>query len=347
MLENSIQESKSLLINLATVSKYRIAQENGQRIFGPPLDWSEDVFLPEKGTEVFVGKIPRDCFESELIPLFQKPGQIYKMRLMIDFSGKNRGYGFVQYFNRENAKLAVSMLNNYEIRKNWFIGVMPSKNNNRLFFGNLPNNISRTEMVAEISKYTCGIKGAIYYGGLHRANGFGFVEYDNHKMTALARRKFFPGSILLFGRQPKVDWAKSEEDCEEDDHLRSILYVRFFKPDTTEDQIKCVDLSKTMLNEPDQELEIKWAKNRPISPASQLGSTSPSAKSPKTSHYQPSSYKPHYQQQQNSIPVAIMKPSNYDDHRELRQSFFSNCFMEESNSKLSPDSKLFNLMGKN
>lgn len=227
MLENSIQESKSLLINLATVSKYRIAQENGQRIFGPPLDWSEDVFLPEKGTEVFVGKIPRDCFESELIPLFQKPGQIYKMRLMIDFSGKNRGYGFVQYFNRENAKLAVSMLNNYEIRKNWFIGVMPSKNNNRLFFGNLPNNISRTEMVAEISKYTCGIKGAIYYGGLHRANGFGFVEYDNHKMTALARRKFFPGSILLFGRQPKVDWAKSEEDCEEDDHLVNVFWHIF------------------------------------------------------------------------------------------------------------------------
>lgn len=39
------------------------------------------------------------------------------------------------------------------------------------------------------------------------------------------------------------------------------------------------DLSNTMLNEADQELEIKWAKNRPSSPLS----TSPSSKSPKTS----------------------------------------------------------------
>lgn len=247
MLESSITESKNLLINLASVTRYRIAQENGQRIFGPPLDWPEDMLLPEKGTEVFIGKIPRDCFENELIPLFQKPGMIYKMRLMIDFSGKNRGYGFVQYFNKENAKKAVDMLNNFEIRKNWFIGVMPSKNNNRLFFGNLPNSISRTDMINEIAKYTSGIKGAIYYGGAHRTNGFGFVEYDNHKMTALARRKFFPGtilklangngsqllipyslfllgSILLFGRQPKVDWAKSEEDLEEDEVLINVSF---------------------------------------------------------------------------------------------------------------------------
>lgn len=193
MLEDSIMESKNLLINLASLSKYRIAQENGQRIFGPPLDWPEDMFLPEKGTEVFIGKIPRDCFENELIPLFQVPGKIYKMRLMIDFSGKNRGYGFVQYFSREDAKRAVFLLNNHEIRKGWFIGVMLSKNNNRLFFGNLPNNISRTDMINEISKYTSGIKNAIYYGGSHRTFGFGFVEFDDHKMTALARRKFFPG----------------------------------------------------------------------------------------------------------------------------------------------------------
>lgn len=196
MFKHYINQSQDMLINLAAGSNYRVAQENGQRIFGPPLDLPEEMLVREKGTEVFVGKIPRDCFEDELIPLFEKPGKIFKMRLMIDFSGKNRGYGFVQYFNRRNAKLAVEMLNGNEIRKNWFIGVMPSKNNNRLFFGNLPNNITRTEMINEIAKYTSGIKGAIYYGGSHRANGFGFVEYENHKMTALARRKFFPGIIF-------------------------------------------------------------------------------------------------------------------------------------------------------
>lgn len=146
-----------LPLSLSTFSNYHVAQENGQRIFGPPFDWIGGHSPPERAAEVFVGKIPRDCFEDELIPLFERPGRIYKMRLMIDFAGKNRGYGFVQYFTKEEAQNAINMLNGHKIRKNWQIGVMMSRNNNRLFFGNLPNNINRQEMFAEISKYTSGI----------------------------------------------------------------------------------------------------------------------------------------------------------------------------------------------
>ncbi|XP_046914698.2 RNA-binding protein 47 isoform X1 [Dermatophagoides farinae] len=310
MTQNSIDQSKDLLISLAKNLNYRVAQENGQRIFGPPLDWNEESIISEKGTEVFVGKIPRDCFENELIPLFEKPGRIYKMRLMIDFSGKNRGYGFVQYFNKKDAQRAIEMLNHFEIRKRWPIGVMLSRNNNRLFFGNLPNDITKQEMIDEVAKHTSGIINAIYYGGSTRTNGFGFVEYENHKMTALARRKFFPGSILLFDRQPKVDWAKSEEEIDDDFvSNNSVLYVRFIKPDITEENLKKffsfinngqtllninrvkkirnfafihyenpkdaqmaysyfhrieINLGQTMINEIDQELEIKWAKNKSI-----------------------------------------------------------------------------------
>uniref|UniRef100_A0A6P6Y0K2 RNA-binding protein 47-like n=1 Tax=Dermatophagoides pteronyssinus TaxID=6956 RepID=A0A6P6Y0K2_DERPT len=308
MTQNSIDQSKDWLISLAKNLNYRVAQENGQRIFGPPLDWNEESVISEKGTEVFIGRIPSDCFENELIPLFEKPGRIYKMRLMIDFSRKNRGYGFVQYFNKEDAQRAVKMLNRFEIRKRWPIGVMLSRNNNRLFFGNLPNNITKQEMIDEVAKHTSGIINAIYYGGPTRTNGFGFVEYENHKMTALARRKFFPGSILLFDRQPKVDWAKSEEEFEDDFvSNNTVLYVRFIKLDVTEKELKeffslihdgqtllnvnrvkkirnfafihyeshkdaqmahdyfqKIDLGQTILNDIDQELEIKWAKNKSI-----------------------------------------------------------------------------------
>lgn len=145
-------------LGVSTFSNYHVAQENGQRIFGPPLDWIGGHSPPERAAEVFVGKIPRDCFEDELIPLFERAGRIYKMRLMIDFCGKNRGYGFVQYFTKAEAEIAINMLNGYKVRKNWQIGVMMSKNNNRLFFGNLPNNINRHEMEAEISKYTSGVR---------------------------------------------------------------------------------------------------------------------------------------------------------------------------------------------
>lgn len=55
---------------------------------------------PPRGCEVFVGKIPRDMYEDELVPLFERAGRIYEFRLMMEFSGENRGYAFVMYTNR-------------------------------------------------------------------------------------------------------------------------------------------------------------------------------------------------------------------------------------------------------
>lgn len=55
---------------------------------------------PPRGCEVFVGKIPRDMYEDELVPLFDRAGKIYELRLMMEFSGANRGYAFVTYTNR-------------------------------------------------------------------------------------------------------------------------------------------------------------------------------------------------------------------------------------------------------
>jgi len=46
-------------------------QENGQRRYGgPPPGWEGPP--PERGSEIFVGKLPRDLFEDELVPLCEK-----------------------------------------------------------------------------------------------------------------------------------------------------------------------------------------------------------------------------------------------------------------------------------
>ena len=46
----------------------------------------------EKGGEVFVGKLPRDVFEEDLLPLAHKYGELVEFRIMLDYSGYNRGY---------------------------------------------------------------------------------------------------------------------------------------------------------------------------------------------------------------------------------------------------------------
>merc|ERR1719351_68559 len=83
--------NEAALKELIKRTGYMITQENGQRKYGgPPPNW-DDRATP-RGAEVFVGKIPRDVFEDELVPVFERVGRIYELRLMMDFDGKNRGY---------------------------------------------------------------------------------------------------------------------------------------------------------------------------------------------------------------------------------------------------------------
>ncbi len=63
--------------------------------------------LPPHGCECFVGKLPRDLFEDELIPVFEKYGRIWDLRLMIDpSSGFSKGYCFVTYCEKNDALAA-------------------------------------------------------------------------------------------------------------------------------------------------------------------------------------------------------------------------------------------------
>ena len=84
---------------------------------------------------MFIGKIPRDCYEDELFPVLARAGRVHELRLMMLFSGTNRGYAFVMYERPEEAKRAVDMLDGYEIRRGHRIGVLPCLNNCRLFIG--------------------------------------------------------------------------------------------------------------------------------------------------------------------------------------------------------------------
>lgn len=133
-------KQSSPIARLMERTGYSIVQQNGQRRFGPPPDWAGET--PSRGCEVFVGKIPRDCFEDELVPVFGKVGKIYEMRLMMDYTGQNRGYAFVVYGDVGSAKDSVRQLNNYEIRKGRTLGVCMSVDNCRLFVGGIPKKVS-------------------------------------------------------------------------------------------------------------------------------------------------------------------------------------------------------------
>ena len=80
------------------------------------------------------------------VPIFEQVGPIYELRLMLDFSQSNRGYFFVRYTCKEDARKAVKALNRFEIRPRKFIGVVPSVDNRKLWVNGLPENRSAAEI---------------------------------------------------------------------------------------------------------------------------------------------------------------------------------------------------------
>ncbi|XP_072553995.1 RNA-binding protein 47-like isoform X3 [Paramormyrops kingsleyae] len=232
--------NESSLLALMERTGYSMVQENGQRKYGPPPGWEGP--LPPRGCEIFVGKIPRDVYEDELVPVFEMVGRIYEMRLMMDFDGKNRGYAFVTYTQKHEAKRAVRELNNYEIRPGRLLGVCSSVDNCRLFIGGIPKTKKREEILEEVSKVTDGVLDVIVYASAAdkmKNRGFAFVEYESHRAAAMARRKLMPGRIQLWGHQIAVDWAEPEIDVDEDVmETVKILYVRNLMIETSEDTLR-------------------------------------------------------------------------------------------------------------
>ncbi|XP_076019084.1 putative RNA-binding protein 46 [Genypterus blacodes] len=219
---------------------YRVVQENGQRKYGgPPPGWEGPP--PPRGCEVFVGKIPRDMYEVDLVPVFERVGRIYEFRLMMEFSGENRGYAFVMYTSREAAQRAIQGLDNHEIRPGKFIGVCVSVDNCRLFIGSIPKDKRKEEILEEMKKLTDGVVDVIVYPSSTdktKNRGFAFVQYETHKAAAMARRKLIPGAFQLWGQSFQVDWADPEKNVDDEvmQHVR-VLYIRNLMLSTTEETI--------------------------------------------------------------------------------------------------------------
>ena len=76
--------------------------------------------VPSRGCEVFVGKIPRDLFEDEIFPVFEKIGPIYELRLMMDFDGRNRGFCFVMF-----TKVGFLIHRSFNRSLFWLVGQSP------------------------------------------------------------------------------------------------------------------------------------------------------------------------------------------------------------------------------
>jgi heterogeneous nuclear ribonucleoprotein R len=194
--------------------------------------------------QVFCGRIPKDVFEDELIPLFERCGKVWDVRLMMDpMTGYNRSFCFTTFYEKDGASEAVKQLNNCEIRPGKTLKVNISVANVRLFVGNIPKNKSKEEILDEFRKHTDGIVDVIIYNSpddqKKKNRGFAFLEYDSHKSASMAKHRIGNGYTRVWGCDIIVDWADPQEEPDEETMSKvKVLYVRNLKSDVTEDQLR-------------------------------------------------------------------------------------------------------------
>jgi len=222
---------------------YSLDITTGQRRYGgpPPTDVYEGA-APGNGCQIFIGKIPRDVYEDELVPMLEKAGIIWDFRLMMDpLSGQNRGYGFASFTNKEAAKEAVKEMDNHEIRPKKFLGVCVSQSNCRLFVGSIPKVKSKEEIFTEFSNLTEGLSDVIIYLQAEdktKNRGFCFLEYTDHKAASSARRKLSGPKVKAFNNSISVDWADLVEEPSEEVMAKvKVLYLKNLSDKATEEVI--------------------------------------------------------------------------------------------------------------
>lgn len=68
-------------------------------------------------TKLFIGNLPFQTTNEELETLFGQIGDVSSVSIITDkFTGRSRGFGFVEMDNSQEAQVAIERLNGYELQ---------------------------------------------------------------------------------------------------------------------------------------------------------------------------------------------------------------------------------------
>ncbi|KAM9226704.1 dead end protein homolog 1 isoform 2-T2 [Leptosomus discolor] len=211
MWTNGINQANKMALRAWTKETgISLVQINGQRRYGgPPRGWVGDP--PPAGTEVFIGKLPQDMYENVLIPLFQSVGKLYEFRLMMTFSGLNRGFAYAKYSSRRDAKEAMAALNNFEVREGCAIVVCKSVEKCELSVDGLATSVSQQELEAVLRQATEGVLSVtLYTSPCQKQAQLAVLKYGSHQAAAKAKKTLVEGNVRLGRVEMRVDWLKPD-----------------------------------------------------------------------------------------------------------------------------------------
>uniref|UniRef100_A0AAY5ELW0 DND microRNA-mediated repression inhibitor 1 n=1 Tax=Electrophorus electricus TaxID=8005 RepID=A0AAY5ELW0_ELEEL len=183
-----------------------LTQVNGQRKYGgPPTGWRGPA--PGPGCEVFISSIPRDVFEDCLIPLFQTVAPLYEFRLMMNFSGQNRGFAYAKYGRPADAEAAIRALHLHPLRGGMCLIVKMSTEKRQLCLGELPAGVSEEALLTVLRMVSDGVRGVtVRVAGPRGKATSALVFYSSHYAASMAKKVLVQAFKKQYGVSISVRW---------------------------------------------------------------------------------------------------------------------------------------------
>ncbi|XP_019939300.1 dead end protein 1-like [Paralichthys olivaceus] len=183
----------------------KLTQVNGQRKYGgPPEVWNGPT--PGARCEVFISQIPRDTYEDLLIPLFSSVGPLWEFRLMMNFSGQNRGFAYAKYGSQSVAADAIRLLNGQVLESGSCLSVRRSTEKRHLCIDNLPVTSRQEDLLQVLRVLTDGVERVSL---MTRAGVEGVsakVTFSSHQAASMAKKMLVEAFKKQFSLSVSVKW---------------------------------------------------------------------------------------------------------------------------------------------
>ncbi|XP_077374914.1 dead end protein 1 [Festucalex cinctus] len=212
--EERLQERETWL----KATNTKIFQVNGQRKYGgPPEVWNGPA--PGLHCEVFINHIPRDAYEDTLIPLFSSVGPLWEFRLMMNFSGQNRGFAYAKYGSSGVAKNAIRLLNGHKLEPGFQIFVCRSTEKRRLYITDLPADTDQDMLLQDLRRLIDGVESLSLKSG-HEIEGVSaVVDFSTHHAASMAKRELVEAFQKSFGLRISVEWMHPMKPSKDESRL--------------------------------------------------------------------------------------------------------------------------------
>eukprot|EP00249_Psilotum_nudum_P016199 c25712_g1_i2 orf=282-1604(+) len=170
--------------------------------------------------KLFVGQIPRQMTEEELLPVFQEAGDVREISIIRDKATKmSRGCCFLIYATKEEADNAIDMFHNKRklpplntpLQVKYADGEL-ERLEHKLFVGMLPKSASAEDITKIFSPYG-EIKELTVIKGSQASKGCAFLKYGTRYQAMLAI-KALNGTFKMEGSTSAlvVKWADTEKE---------------------------------------------------------------------------------------------------------------------------------------